>query len=78
MPLIFSNLLSLLHKEIFWDLVTANYDKGRCYYKNPKKIGENSQLGLTSPPPLRDNSEFFESQNCFKNADPPSDQFYIF
>ena len=32
--------------EIFWDLVTANYNKRRCYYQNTKQIGKNSQLGL--------------------------------
>ena len=59
MPLIFSNLP--LPKEIFWDLGTANYNKGRCYYQNTKKIWKNSQLGLN--PPLKTNSDIFEFEN---------------
>ena len=66
MPLIFSNLP--LPKEIFWDLVTANYNKGRCYYQNTKKIGKNSQLGLN--PPLKTNSDIFEFESMLVAADP--------
>ena len=45
---------------------------GEGHYFHTKKFGKNFQLGLTpSPLPHPDNSEIFEFQNYFKNADPP-------